>query len=80
MAFDGLITKAIITELNQKIIGAKVNKITEPNKNEIILNLYNEGANYSLNISTNPEFCRLCLTSYSKPNPQNAYNFCMLLR
>lgn len=80
MAFDGLITKAIITELNQKIIGAKVNKITEPNKNEIILNLYNEGSNYSLNISTNPEFCRICLTTYSKPNPQNAYNFCMLLR
>ena len=80
MAFDGFITKAIITELNNEIIGAKVNKINQPNKNEIYLNLYNEGKNYTLNISTNPEFCRICLTNFSKSNPQNAYNFCMLLR
>ena len=26
MAFDGFVTKAVISELNQKIIGAKVNK------------------------------------------------------
>ena len=69
MAFDGFITKAIITELNNEIIGAKVNKINQPNKNEIYLNLYNEGKNYTLNISTNPEFCRICLTNFSKSNP-----------
>lgn len=80
MAFDGFIAKSIIAELNKTIIGAKVNKVYEPNKNEIILNLYNQGNNYSLNLSANPEFCRICLTNYSKPNPQNAYNFCMLLR
>ena len=80
MAFDGFITKAIITELNKEIIGAKVNKINEPNKNEIYINLYKDGKNYTLNISTNPDYCRICLTNYSKSNPQNAYNFCMLLR
>lgn len=80
MAFDGFITKAIVSELNNCIIGAKVNKIFEPTKNEIILSLYNNGKNYALNISANPEFCRICLTTHSKPNPQNAYNYCMLLR
>lgn len=80
MAFDGFITKSIITELNKTIIGAKVNKVYEPNKNEVLLSLYNNGKNYSLNLCANPELCRICLTSYSKPNPQNAYNFCMLLR
>jgi len=80
MAFDGFITKSIISELNQVIIGAKVNKVFEPTKNDIILGLYNNGTNYSLSISSNPDFCRICLTTYSKPNPQNAYNFCMLLR
>ncbi len=80
MAFDGFITKAIITELNNEIIGAKVNKINQPNKNEIYIFLYNEGKNHTLNISTNPDFCRICLTNYSKSNPQNAFNFCMLLR
>lgn len=80
MAFDGFITKTVVSELNHFIIGAKVNKIFEPNKNEIIIGLYNNGKNYALNISTNPEFCRFCLTTHSKPNPQNAYNYCMLLR
>ena len=80
MAFDGFITKAVISELKQIIIGAKINKVLQPTKNDIILNLYNNGSNYNLNLCTNPEFCRICLTTYSKQNPQNAYNFCMLLR
>ena len=80
MAFDGFITKSIISELKGIIIGAKVNKVYEPTKNEIILSLYNNGENYLLNLCANPEFCRIHLTNYSKQNPQNAYNFCMLLR
>lgn len=80
MAFDGFITKSVVTELKNTIIGAKVNKVFEPNKNEIVLGLYNNSINYALNISANPEFCRISLTNHSKPNPQNAYNYCMLLR
>lgn len=80
MAFDGIITKAIIGELNTSLIGAKVNKVFEPTKNDIVLGLYNNGINYALNLSTNPESCRISLTTYSKPNPLNAPNFCMILR
>lgn len=80
MAFDGFITKAVITELNSSIVGGKVNKIYEPTKNEIILSVYNNGENFLLELSTNPESCRICLTTHTKQNPQNAYNFCMLLR
>ena len=80
MAFDGFITKSIISELKNIVIDAKVNKVLQPNKNEIILNLYNKGINSSLLLSANPDNCRLCLTNYQKENPQNALNFCMLLR
>ena len=80
MAFDGFITKSIISELKGLIIGAKVNKVYEPTKNEVVLSLYNNGENYLLNLCANPEFCRIHLTNYTKQNPQNAYNFCMLLR
>ena len=80
MAFDGFITKSIVSELKKTIIGAKVNKIYVPNKNEVLLSLYNVGKNYNLNLCANPEFCRISLTNYTKPNPQNALNFCMLLR
>ena len=80
MAFDGIVTKAVISELKQNLIGAKVNKVFEPTKNDIILGLYNNGINYALNLCINPESCRISLTTYSKPNPQVAPNFCMLLR
>ena len=80
MAFDGIITKTIVNELNKNIIGAKINKVFEPTKNDIILGLYCNGKNYALNICTNPNNCRVCLTTHSKSNPQVAPNFCMLLR
>ena len=80
MAFDGFITKSIISELKNIIINAKVNKVFQPNKNDIILNLYNRGINSSLLLSANPENCRISLTNYQRSNPQNALNFCMLLR
>lgn len=80
MAFDGIVTKTVINELNNNIINGKINKVFEPTKNDIILGIYCNGKNYALNICINPENCRFHLTTYSKPNPQVAPNFCMLLR
>lgn len=80
MAFDGLVTKAIVCELNSCIINGKINKVFEPNKNEILLGIYSGGKNYCLNISIDSAMSRINLTTYSKPNPQNVLNFCMVLR
>lgn len=80
MAFDGIITKAVVSELKQVLIGGKINKVYEPNKNEILLGIYSGGKNYALEISINSSFCRMHLTTRAKPNPTNALNFCMLLR
>ena len=80
MAFDGIVTKSVVKELNKNIIGCKVNKIYEPTPNDIILDLYGNGNKYNLHICTNRNFSRINLTKYSKPNPVNAPNFCMLLR
>lgn len=80
MAFDGIVTRAIVCELNSCLINGKINKIFEPNKNEILLGIYSCGKNYALNICINPVNYRISLTTHTKPNPQNAYNFCMVLR
>lgn len=80
MAFDGIITTSIVKELNQFILNGKINKVFEPNKNEIILGIYNSGKNYALNISICADNYRINLTTNSKPNPFNAPGFCMLLR
>ena len=79
MAFDGIVTKAIVLEL-QQLIGGRIDKIYQPNKNDILLGFYLNGINYALNICTNSQNYRLHLTTHSKPNPKIAPNFCMLLR
>ena len=80
MPFDGLITKSVISELKPILVGGKVNKINQPTKNEIIINIFSNGNNYSLDLNIDPNLCHISLTSYSKKNPKNAFNFCMLLR
>lgn len=79
MAFDGIVTKAIASEL-QQLSGARIDKIFEPNKNTIILGCYLDGKNYALNIYIDSQNYRIHLTTHSKPNPQVAPNFCMVLR
>lgn len=78
--FDGVTTKAVVSELASSLKNAKVNRVMQPTKNEIILETYKEGERHFLEISTVPDNCRVCLTNHLKENPQNAYNFCMLLR
>lgn len=80
MAFDGIVTKAVVSELNTCLINGKINKIFEPNKNEILLGVYSGGKNYCLNISIDSVNYRINLTTSSKTNPQNVLNFCMVLR
>ncbi len=79
MAFDGIVTKAIASEL-QQLSGARIDKIFQPNKNNIILGFYFNKTNYALNICTNPSNYRIHLTTHPKKNPQVAPNFCMVLR
>ncbi len=80
MAFDGIVTKAIVAELNNCLINGKINKIFEPNKNEILLGIYCSGKNYALNMSIDAINYRINLTTNTKQNPQNVLNFCMVLR
>ena len=80
MAFDGIVAKQVVCELNQVLVDGKINKVFEPNKNEIILGIYSHGKNYALDISISSNNYRMNLTTTSKPNPLNAPSFCMLLR
>ena len=80
MAFDGIITKTISYELQKVLLDGKINKIFEPNKNEILLGIYSGGKNYALNICIDSNLYRLHLTTNLKANPLTAPNFCMLLR
>lgn len=80
MAFDGIVASAIVAELNSGILNGKINKIFQPNKQEVLIGIYNNGKNYLLNISIDSINYRLNLSTHSKPNPKNVFNFCMVLR
>src|SRR5699024_6900183 len=80
MAFDGIVTKALVSELNEKIVGGKINKIYQQEKDEILLHIYNKGENFKLIISASSNNSRFYLTKSSKENPQSPPMFCMLLR
>lgn len=80
MAFDGIVTKAITHEFKNILIGGKIDKIHQPDKNTIVLGIYSNSVHYALNICIDAHNCRINLTTNSKPNPLVAPNFCMLLR
>ena len=80
MAFDGIVLNSIVNELKNTILGAKVNKIYQPTKNNIILDLYAQGKKFNLNLCIEPKNCRLNLTKHLMENPMQAPSFCMLLR
>lgn len=79
MAFDGIVTKAIASEL-QQLSGARIDKIFQPNKNTILLGFYLNGSNYLLNINVDSQNYRIHLTTHPRSNPKIAPNFCMVLR
>ena len=79
MAFDGLSLRAISTEL-KNLKGYKIDKIYEPDKNNIVFGLYGERTKFALSICIDSKFYRINLTTHPKPNPIQSLNFCMLLR
>lgn len=79
MSFDGIFTKSIVNEITPIIKGGKINKINQPDKNEINIQIYNK-TNVKLLLSCANNLARIHLTEKNKKNPITAYNFCMLLR
>ncbi|MBO5478980.1 MAG: NFACT family protein [Clostridia bacterium] len=80
MAFDGVVTNKVVQELSSCLIGGKIGKVHQPNKNELLFDVYANGKHYNLLINIDASNCRMHLTNFSKPNPLNPTNFCMLLR
>ena len=80
MAFDGIFLYSIKEELKSAILKGRVDKIYQPEKDEILLNIRNEKTSYKLIISASATYPRIHLTNEIKKNPENAPMFCMVLR
>lgn len=80
MALDGLVISNLVYDLNQKLINGHINKISQPEPDDIVLNIKNNREQYKLFISANASLPLMYLTNENKTNPMTAPNFCMLLR
>lgn len=80
MAFDGLVVRALAQELNQKLSGARLDKIYQPEADELLLAFHGANGAYKVTLSANASIPRVALAETTKENPIAAPMFCMLLR
>ncbi len=80
MALDGITLGLIKNELKSYIIGAKVEKIHQPSKNELVFILRTRNGAYRLYSSCDGQSPRVHLTRYSLENPKTPPMLCMLFR
>ena len=79
MALDGIYLYSLINELKDFAINSKIDKVNQPEKDEIILTLRGKGTKKLL-ISSSSNYPRLHFTTINKINPLKAPVFCMVLR
>lgn len=80
MAFDGITISSIISQLKSNILGGRIDKIYQPEGDEIILGIRSFGNSFKLLITANPSHPRIHFTENNKSNPLNPPLFCMVLR
>ncbi|HML46874.1 MAG TPA: NFACT family protein, partial [Clostridia bacterium] len=80
MPMDGITLGFLTDELNEKLRGGRIDKVQQPERDELLLTIRSLGANYRLLISANAGNARLHLTQQAKISPMEPPMFCMLLR
>ncbi|MFV0440264.1 MAG: NFACT family protein [Lachnospirales bacterium] len=80
MALDGVVIYNIKNELASKLIGSRVDKIYQSEKDEIVISIRGFGENYKLLLTANAQSPRMCITTEQRQNPSQPPMFCMMLR
>lgn len=80
MAFDAVTVRCITEELCEKLVNGRIDKIHQPEKDEITINIRTLTDSYKLVLSASSAHPRVHFTEVSKKNPITAPMFCMLLR
>ncbi len=80
MPLDALCLSGVVAELKPILTGAKIDKVHQPGRDEIILALRLGRGNGRLLLSASPNHPRLQMTELSRENPDAPPMFCMLLR
>ncbi len=77
---DGIVLHNIAFELNEILTGGRIDKITQPEKDELLIHIRAGGKKQRLLMTAQATMPRVHLTPRNKKNPQTPPSFCMLLR
>lgn len=80
MSYDGFVTHSVVSELNNTVMGGKIDKIYQPEKDEIIIAVRTFKGSYRLLLSASASNARVHLTSVKRENPMTPPMLCMLMR
>ncbi|TAH68155.1 MAG: fibronectin/fibrinogen-binding protein [Anaerolineaceae bacterium] len=81
MALDGIVIANVVHELKNSLLGGRINKIAQPEKDELLITIKGQDREvYKLLLSAGAGMPLVYLTDSTKPSPITAPNFCMLLR
>ena len=80
MALDGISIHALVHEFNEYLLNGKINKISQPEREELLITVNTQNGNKRVLISANASLPFMYITEDNKPAPATAPGFCMLLR
>ena len=80
MPFDAGVMAAVVRQLSQDAVGARIEKVCQPERDEIILNLRSKNGSRKLLLSAAAGNSRVGFTASDRENPAVPPMFCMLLR
>ena len=80
MPMDGFTLGLVAGDLNAALAGGRISKIVQPERDEILLTIRNEGVNRQLLLSATANCARAHLTQVKKNNPLEPPALCMLMR
>lgn len=80
MSFDAIVTRALTDEFNNNYIGARVDKIYQTEKDEIMINMRSKDGSFKVLVSASSNNPRFYVSKITKENPSEAPLFSMILR
>ena len=80
MAYDGIVTMAVARELADRVTLCKIDKVYQPESDELVLIIRTKNGNLKLYASVDPAAARVHLTEEDIVNPPAPFSFCMLMR
>lgn len=80
MAFDGIVTRAVVRELQEKISLGKIEKVYQPEADELVFHIHTKKGNLKLLASAGSAHARVHFIKENPVNPPAPLSFCMLLR